>query len=52
VQNDYEMTFNPDTQIELCNEDVDYLPTVKFDFKKLGDLESVQAGTLVGKKYS
>lgn len=46
VNNDYEMTFNNDTMIELCNEDVD-LPSVKFEFTKISELESKTPGNTV-----
>jgi len=44
------MTFNADTTVELCNEDVD-LPSVKFDFTKINELDSKTPGNTVG-KYS
>ena len=44
------MTFNADTTVELCNEDVD-LPSVKFDFTKINELDSKTPGNQVG-KYS
>lgn len=44
------MTFNADTTVELCNEDVD-LPSVKFDFTKINELDNKTPGNQVG-KYS
>ena len=46
LSNDYEMTFNADTTVELCNEDVD-LPSVKFDFTKINELDSKTPGNQV-----
>ncbi|XP_041348869.1 replication protein A 70 kDa DNA-binding subunit-like [Gigantopelta aegis] len=46
VKNDYEMTFNNDTCIELCTEDVD-LPSMSFDFVKIDELEKRQANDLI-----
>jgi hypothetical protein len=43
------MTFNADTTVELCNEDVD-LPSVKFDFTKINELDSKTPGNQVGNK--
>ena len=48
LNNDYEMTFNNDTTVELCTEDVD-LPTVKFEFTKINELEHKPAGTNIGR---
>ena len=38
LNNDYEMTMNPETVIEPCNDDSD-LPVMTFDFVKLSGLE-------------
>ncbi|XP_060067506.1 replication protein A 70 kDa DNA-binding subunit-like [Ylistrum balloti] len=46
VQNDYEMTFNQDTVIEPCTEEVD-LPGIKFQFVALNELDSKAANSLV-----
>ena len=50
LSNDFEMTFNADTTVELCNEDID-LPSVKFDFTKINELDSKTPGNIVG-RYS
>lgn len=46
VQNDYEMTFNQDTVIEPCTEEVD-LPGINFQFVGLNELDSKAANSLV-----
>lgn len=46
VKNDYEMTFNNETSVMPC-EDGHHLPTVKFDFTGIGDLESRPKDSLV-----
>ncbi|XP_046360245.1 replication protein A 70 kDa DNA-binding subunit-like isoform X1 [Haliotis rufescens] len=46
VQNDYEMTFNPDSQIEICNEECD-LPTMTFEFVKINELDKHQSNALI-----
>lgn len=48
VNNDYEMTFNADTMIEPCNEDVS-LPSMTFDFTKINELDNKQPNTIIGK---
>ena len=47
INNDYEMTFNSDTCIEVCDEQTD-LPSISFDFVKIDQLESKQANTMIG----
>ncbi|KAF6299555.1 replication protein A1 [Rhinolophus ferrumequinum] len=46
VKNDYEMTFNNETSVIPCEDDR-HLPTVKFDFTGIGDLESKPKDSLV-----
>ncbi|KAJ8312756.1 hypothetical protein KUTeg_010129 [Tegillarca granosa] len=46
VNNDYEMTFNADTIIEPCNEDVS-LPSMTFDFTKINELDKKQPNAIV-----
>ncbi|KAL3856902.1 hypothetical protein ACJMK2_011608 [Sinanodonta woodiana] len=46
VKNDYEMTFNNDTCIEPCEDDVD-LPSMTFSFVKINELEKIQPNGLV-----
>lgn len=48
VKNDYEMTFNNETSVIPC-EDSHHLPTVKFDFTGISDLENKPKDSLVGK---
>ena len=48
MNNDYEMTFNSDTQINICEEQGD-LPTMKFNFIPINQLESHQPNSTVGK---
>lgn len=48
VNNNYEMTLNPDSVIELCTDESD-LPTWSFDFKKLKDLAQVETASIIGK---
>ncbi|KAM8818268.1 replication protein A 70 kDa DNA-binding subunit isoform 2-T2 [Rhynchonycteris naso] len=46
VKNDYEMTFNNETSVMPC-EDGHNLPTVQFDFTRIGDLENKPKDSLV-----
>ena len=48
LKNDYEMTFNNDTVIEKCEEEVD-LPCMTFDFVPINEMEKHQANSIVGK---
>lgn len=50
INNDYEMTFNSDTMIEMCDEAVD-LPTMTFDFVEINKLDGHQPGALVGENF-
>lgn len=45
LRNDYEMSLNNDTLIELCQETLD-LPQLQFNFKKIKDLEQINKDAL------
>ncbi|XP_034995364.1 replication protein A 70 kDa DNA-binding subunit [Zootoca vivipara] len=46
VKNDYEITFSTETSVIAC-EEAQHLPSVKFDFMPIGDLESADRDALV-----
>ncbi len=46
--NDYEMTFNADTQMTLCEEQSG-LPSIKFNFVSINQLAEKQPNTTVGR---
>eukprot|EP00106_Octopus_bimaculoides_P012470 XP_014779912.1 PREDICTED: replication protein A 70 kDa DNA-binding subunit-like [Octopus bimaculoides] len=46
VKNDFEMTFNSDTVIELCTENTN-LPTITYDFRPLKDLDQIEPNTII-----
>ncbi|KAI0216920.1 Replication protein A 70 kDa DNA-binding subunit [Lamellibrachia satsuma] len=46
LNNDYEMTFNSDTQVIPCEEEVD-LPTVKYNFVPISKLSETEANSTV-----
>ena len=46
IKNDYELTFNHDTTVELCTEKDD-LPTLQFDFCEIANIERVDPEDLV-----
>ncbi|XP_076452897.1 replication protein A 70 kDa DNA-binding subunit-like isoform X2 [Babylonia areolata] len=46
LKNDYEMTFNNDTIIERCDDDVD-LPSMTFDFVPISEMEKHAANSIV-----
>ena len=48
LDNDYEMTFNSETQMWACEEEVD-LPSVNFNFIPINQLEGHQPQSTVGK---
>ena len=48
LNNDYEMTFNSDTQMIPCEEEVD-LPTIKYNFVPISKLSETEANSTVGK---
>lgn len=51
VKNDYEITFSNETSVVACDE-AQHLPSVKFDFVPIGDLESADRDALVGEAGS
>lgn len=46
VNNDYEMTFNSDTEMIPCNDDTD-LPSLNFNFIPINKMESHQAQSMI-----
>ena len=46
LKNDYEMSLNSDTLIELCNEECQ-LPQLQFNFRKIQDIEQLNKDALV-----
>ncbi|ELU09821.1 hypothetical protein CAPTEDRAFT_172916 [Capitella teleta] len=46
TDNDYEMTFNNDTEIIPCDDDTS-LPTINFNFVEIGNLQSVEPNSNV-----
>ena len=47
VANDYEMTFNNDSQMWLCEEETD-LPTVTFNFVPINQLDQQEPNSIIG----
>ncbi|KAF2347637.1 Replication factor A protein 1 [Trinorchestia longiramus] len=46
IKNDYEMTFNSNTQVVPCSQD-DSIPTMQFDFVTIDQLEQAQKDSIV-----
>ncbi|XP_046840478.1 replication protein A 70 kDa DNA-binding subunit-like [Xenia sp. Carnegie-2017] len=46
IKNDYELTFNHDTSIELCTESKD-LPVLQFNFLNIANIEKIEPDQLV-----
>lgn len=42
VNNDYEMSFNPDTTVVPCEESSTSIPMLQFDFVPIGNIESIE----------
>ncbi|KAL7301699.1 hypothetical protein TKK_0005698 [Trichogramma kaykai] len=47
LKNDYEMTLGPESEIVVCNEESQDIPTIQFNFTTIGSLESKQKDELV-----
>ncbi|XP_077995285.1 replication protein A 70 kDa DNA-binding subunit-like isoform X1 [Glandiceps talaboti] len=48
IKNDYEMSFNNETQLMPCeDQDVDDIPNVQFDFKPIDTLENIEKDNMV-----
>ena len=47
IDNDYEMTFNNDSEVIPCDDD-ESLPAISFNFVEIGNLQSVEPNTMVG----
>lgn len=47
VNNDYEMTFNPDTTVVPCEESSSSIPMLQFDFLPIANIENVEKDALI-----
>lgn len=47
VNNDYEMTFNPDTTISPCEDSASSIPMLQFDFVPIANIESIEKDTCI-----
>lgn len=53
TNNDYEMTFNSETEISPCEDDGEIaLPTMTFNFIPINQLESTQPNSIIGKQLT
>lgn len=48
IPNDYEMTLSNDSVIQECKEDLEDVPTVKYDFVPINQIADKQANDIVG----
>lgn len=48
LKNDYEMTFNADTVVAECMEDVASVPSIKYDFVPINEIANKSPDTLLG----
>lgn len=51
VDNDYELTFNADTELWPCEDNVE-LPSINFNFVPISKLDGEQPNSTVGKSTS
>lgn len=49
IPNDYEMTLNNDSVIQECNEDVQDVPKVKYNFIPISQIAETPPNDIVGK---
>ncbi|XP_014664472.1 PREDICTED: cell death protein 3-like isoform X2 [Priapulus caudatus] len=47
IQNDYEMTFNRDTEVTLCMDESASIPKMSFNFVPISELAKVQKGAMI-----
>lgn len=47
LKNDYELTFNGDTQVTECDDDVTSIPTIQYDFVDISRIASLEPNTIV-----
>lgn len=48
MKNDYEITLNSESEVVCCNEDTDVIPTLKFDFSPISEVEKKEKNDLIG----
>lgn len=48
IKNDYEMTFNRETEVTPCNEDAVNIPKMSYDFVKIDGLQNIPKDSMVG----
>ncbi|KAJ8672835.1 hypothetical protein QAD02_004095 [Eretmocerus hayati] len=47
LKNDYEMTFNNDTEIAVCNEEAEDIPTLQYNFEPISVIENKAKDDLI-----
>ena len=50
LNNDYEMTFNQETEMIPCDDETD-MPSVNFNFIPINELEKHESGSIVGEHW-
>lgn len=48
LKNDYEMTLGNESEIVPCNEDTNDIPTIKYDFVPINQIEQKEVGNVLG----
>lgn len=50
LKNDFELTFNNDTQVQECCESDASIPTTQFNFMPIEKIANIEVNTMIGKK--
>ena len=48
IKNDYEMSFNANTQLTICHDDASNIPPVSFNFVPINELANLDKDSCVG----
>ena len=49
IKNDYEMSFNANTQLTICHDDASNIPSVSFNFVPIKELTNLEKDSYIGK---
>lgn len=48
MKNDFEMTMTNDTEVVLCHENSEDIPTLQFNFSPISQLETMNKDEIIG----
>lgn len=49
MNNDYEMTLTYDSQVAICTEETENIPTLQFNFVPISAIEALPTNELIGR---